>query len=75
MNEDIIIIPDVHGRKFWREAVEKYPDADTIFLGDYLDPYPAEGISPEALEEYFGVLSTVRSQVRSRTIGMPLNRH
>lgn len=47
MNEDIIIIPDVHGRKFWREAVEKYPDADTIFLGDYLDPYPAEGISPE----------------------------
>ena len=34
-----------------------------------------EGISPEALEEYFGVLSTVRSQVRSRTIGMPLNRY
>ena len=34
-----------------------------------------EGIAPEVLEEYFGVLSTVRSQVRSRTIGMPLNRY
>ena len=34
-----------------------------------------EGIAPEALEEYFGALSTVRSQVRSRTIGMPLNRY
>lgn len=47
MNNDIIIIPDVHGRTFWREAVEKYPDNDTIFLGDYLDPYPAEGITSE----------------------------
>lgn len=45
--DDIIIIPDVHGRKFWKEAVEQYPENDIIFLGDYLDQYPAEGISPE----------------------------
>ncbi|MDE5880282.1 MAG: hypothetical protein K2H60_01000 [Muribaculaceae bacterium] len=44
MEKDIIVIPDLHGRTFWKEAVEKYPDADTIFLGDYLDPYPNEGI-------------------------------
>lgn len=44
MNE-ILIVPDVHGRKFWREAVEKYPDVRTIFLGDYHDPYPQEKIS------------------------------
>lgn len=46
--EDIIVIPDVHGRKFWRDAVKKYSENDTIFLGDYLDPYPSEGITPEA---------------------------
>jgi hypothetical protein len=40
-----IIIPDVHGRKFWREAV-KGIDGDThvVFLGDYLDPYEDDGI-------------------------------
>ena len=47
MNNDIIVIPDVHGRSFWRPAVERYPGADIIFLGDYLDPYPAEEITPE----------------------------
>lgn len=46
-NNDIIVIPDIHGRQFWRRAVELYPDADTIFLGDYHDPYPAEGITNE----------------------------
>ena len=40
-----IIIPDVHGREFWREAV-KGIDEDThvVFLGDYLDPYEDDGI-------------------------------
>ena len=36
----ILIVPDVHGRKFWKEPcsnVEKYDKI--IFLGDYLDPY------------------------------------
>ncbi len=46
MNE-VIVIPDVHGRTFWKDAVERYPDADIIFLGDFLDPYPVEGITPE----------------------------
>ncbi|MDE6339063.1 MAG: metallophosphoesterase [Muribaculaceae bacterium] len=51
--KDMLIIPDVHGRKFWKEAVARYPDADTIFLGDYHDPYPDEGISEqESLENF-----------------------
>lgn len=41
---DILVIPDVHGRTFWKEAVAKYPGIDTIFLGDYVDPYPREEI-------------------------------
>lgn len=41
-NIKILIIPDVHGREFWREPVKyvlENTDARIIFLGDYLDPY------------------------------------
>ncbi len=43
----LIIIPDVHGRSFWRDAVKRNPGAEFIFLGDYLDPYPDEGYTDE----------------------------
>jgi len=49
--EDILIVPDVHGRKFWRPALKF--KGEVIFLGDYVDPYEYEGISEEmALEEF-----------------------
>lgn len=35
----LLIIPDVHGRPFWKDAVERHPNIPVIFLGDYLDPY------------------------------------
>lgn len=39
----MIIIPDIHGRTFWKEAVaERKPDETVVFLGDYLDPYAHE---------------------------------
>lgn len=43
----ILIIPDVHGRSFWKEAVEHHMDEcdKVIFLGDYVDPYRDEGVS------------------------------
>lgn len=42
----IFIIPDVHGRTFWKEI--NPDDADLIiFLGDYVDPYGDEGITPK----------------------------
>lgn len=45
MNVPIIIIPDVHGRDFWRWAVVQRKEEDMlIFLGDYLDPYETEWI-------------------------------
>ena len=45
----ILIIPDVHGRPFWRYAEENVNDFDKIvFLGDYHDPYYYEGISEDA---------------------------
>lgn len=42
-NIKVLIIPDVHGREFWREPVKEVlenTDARIVFLGDYLDPYP-----------------------------------
>ncbi len=43
----MLIIPDVHGRSFWKEAVIEHPDLPIVFLGDYLDPYAHENITPE----------------------------
>ena len=43
--EEVLVIPDVHGRSFWEEAVKRYPEKVTIFLGDYHDPYPQDGIT------------------------------
>lgn len=44
----ILIIPDVHGRDFWKEPITHIEEYDkVIFLGDYVDPYPDEGISRE----------------------------
>ena len=53
----LIIIPDVHGRKFWIETVEKYrnnPEYHIVFLGDYLDPYVSyDNVSEEEAFEVF----------------------
>ena len=37
--EDWIVIPDVHGRDFWRSAVRGREKEKIIFLGDYVHPY------------------------------------
>lgn len=36
----LLIIPDIHGRKFWKKDFAEYDKV--IFLGDYLDPYLEE---------------------------------
>lgn len=49
----VLCIPDIHGRKFWRQAIaNNIGQVDkVIFLGDYLDPYASEGEQhPETLE-------------------------
>lgn len=45
----MIIIPDIHGRTFWKDAVSKEGETEkVIFLGDYLEPYTdQEGITHE----------------------------
>ena len=42
-----IVVPDIHGRSFWKDLKTKYKDFDgkIVFLGDYVDPYSYEDIS------------------------------
>lgn len=56
MRNDIvaIICPDIHGRRFWEKVAEEYDGSvPFIFLGDYLDPYSHEGITPEDAKKNF----------------------
>ena len=57
----ILVVPDVHGRLFWREPVMQYLDVvdRVVFLGDYLDPYEdedglADDIYQNLMETYKG---------------------
>ena len=47
----IIIVPDVHGRDFWKQAINS--DADKIiFLGDYLDHYQGESDTDHDIDNF-----------------------
>ena len=54
----VLILPDIHGRTFWKYAVKHVDEFDKIiFLGDYLDPYPHENISfDESVENFKEIL-------------------
>ena len=64
-----IIIPDVHGRKFWKDAIpfiEK--GVKTIFLGDYLDPYSHEGISKREAIDNFDEIIKIADESKNVTL-------
>ena len=63
-SKKIIVIPDVHGRIFWREPVKKYLDAvdKVVFLGDYLDPYKDEdGLAKDSFENMMEIIELKRT--------------
>jgi predicted phosphodiesterase len=49
----ILIIPDTHGRRFWEDSCLNHKNEfeKIVFLGDFVSPYPAEGITNEAAIE------------------------
>lgn len=58
MNGKILIIPDVHGRTFWKKALDTGEYEKVIFLGDYVDPYEFEGITSEmALDNFKSIIA------------------
>ena len=58
----IIVLPDVHGRRFWESARERIDECDkVVFIGDYFDPYGFEGITPlDAIENFKDIMFFVR---------------
>lgn len=55
--EKTLIIPDIHGRTFWKKDTETFLKNNEkgiiVFLGDYLDPYEKENIMPDDAIENF----------------------
>ena len=58
----IIVLPDIHGRRFWESARERIDECDrVVFIGDYFDPYGFEGISViDAVENFRDILFFVK---------------
>lgn len=59
MAKRILVVPDVHGRIFWKEPVNKYIDEvdRVVFLGDYLDPYGDEdGLADDIYENLMEII-------------------
>ena len=53
-----MIIPDVHGRSFWREPIKEINNFDkVVFLGDYMDSYPGEATYEEAIQGLKDIIS------------------
>ena len=67
---NILIIPDVHGRPFWKDAVEKHLEEcdKIIFLGDYLDEYPDENITRKQSKENFKEIINLKENNRDKVI-------
>ena len=65
----MLIIPDVHGRTFWKDAVKGHEEEDIIFLGDYMDPYPSERISVEdAIANFEDILMFKKNHYKNVTL-------
>lgn len=65
----ILIIPDVHGRDFWKkpcESIDKYEKI--IFLGDYVSPYPIEGISNEQAIDVFKEILELKRNNKDKVV-------
>jgi flavodoxin len=52
---NIVIVPDTHGRDFWKKACNTEADK-IIFLGDYLDHYPDESTHYHDIANFLEIL-------------------
>lgn len=66
----MIIVPDVHGRDFWKEAVKGRESEEIVFLGDYVDPYTGrEDItSEEAIVSLLEIIAFKKAHLDNVTL-------
>lgn len=66
---NIVIIPDVHGRRFWRDVVAGHEQDEIVFLGDYIDPYAFEKISTDdAWKEFMDIIEFKKEHPENVTL-------
>ena len=54
----ILVVPDIHGRDFWKEPCNNWKE-DIVFLGDYHDPYGHSMGEPDAEESLINLRELV----------------
>ena len=65
----ILVLPDIHGRTFWKGACEDIESYDKVlFLGDYFDPYEFEGISVTAAIGNFQEILDLKQQYSDKVM-------
>ena len=57
----ILIVPDVHGRDFWKKPVSEHSYDKVIFIGDYLDHYYGESNDEHDLEIFKEIIDLKKS--------------
>ena len=69
---NIIIVPDIHGRTFWKSIIPLLENNQIInkivFLGDYLDPYPNEHISKSSAISIFNDIIQLKKSYPNKII-------
>lgn len=70
----MIVIPDIHGRTFWKDVVNKAKENEKIiFLGDYTDPYPEENITKE--DTIYNLLEIIKLARDNKNVILLLGNH
>ena len=66
----ILICGDIHGRTFWKDAIDKHLDEcdKVIFLGDYLDAYPDEEITRRQEKENFEEIIKLKENNKDKVV-------
>ena len=68
INPKILILPDIHGRKFYCKALCEAVDkgAEIVCLGDYLDPYRGDDLHEKGVFAPMKELVEVKKQYPDR---------
>lgn len=74
---NILVIPDIHGRTFWKKPIANKDKFDhIIFLGDYFDPYPSESITQqEAIENFKELINSFTEEELECKVEFLLGNH
>ena len=77
MAKRILVVPDVHGRSFWKEPVHKYIEQvdRIVFLGDYLDPYRDEGEVISRERVYDNLMEIIQLRQKQQEKGNGYHHH